>query len=176
MNDHRLLSGSDRGRSKAAKYPIWVLVVAPLLAILFQAYVPLFFAYLAYLELPLLVILYFAMMRRRPVSGLLYGAVIGLAQDSLSHQPLGLFGIVNTLVGYFGAGVGLRIEVDNSAARFLLSWFFFLFHQFFYWMLNRALLGTAAEFSLVRTLLLGAMNAAVAVALFRLLDKLKEVN
>ncbi len=170
------LTRLDRGCSKASKYPLWVLVLAPLLAILFQVYVPLFFAYLAYLELPLLVTLYFAMMRRGPVSGLLYGAAIGLAQDSLSHQPLGLCGIVKTLVGYFGAGAGLRFEVDNPAARFLLAWFFYFFHQFLYWVLSLALLGTAVDFSFVRTVLLGTMNAAVAVALFQLFDKLRETS
>jgi rod shape-determining protein MreD len=173
MIDH---GGLDRGRSKASRYPLLALIAAPLVAILFQVYVPLFFAYLGYLELPLLVTLYFAMMRRRPVGGLLYGAIIGLAQDSLSHQPLGLFGIVKTLVGYFGAGVGLRFEVDNPAARFTLAFFFFVFHQFFYWVLSGALLGAAVDFSVVQTLLLGVMNAAVAVPLFHLLDRLKETT
>ena len=44
---------------------------------------------------------YYALMKRNPVPGLFFGAIIGLAQDSLSNQPLGMFGIVKTLVGYF---------------------------------------------------------------------------
>jgi len=68
--------------------------------------VPLFFQFLGFLELPLLVVVYFALMRRNQVSGLLIGAIVGLAQDSLSKNPLGMFGIVNTLVGYFASSIG----------------------------------------------------------------------
>ena len=55
-----------------------------LAAILFQVYVPRFITQLSYLELPLLVTVYFSLMRRSPVAGVLFGAGIGLAQDSLS--------------------------------------------------------------------------------------------
>jgi rod shape-determining protein MreD len=46
------------------------------------------------------------------------------------------------------------------------------FHQFFYWVLSRALLGEAVSFEPVQTLVLAVLNAAVAVPLFRILDKL----
>ena len=65
----------------------------------------------------------------QPISGLLLGAVVGLAQDSLSKNPLGMFGIVKTLVGYFSASVGLRLDVDHGFIRLLLSFFFYIFHQ-----------------------------------------------
>ena len=91
--------------------------------------------------MPLLVVVYFALMRRSPISGLFMGAVVGLAQDSLSKNPLGMFGIVNTLVGYFAASVGLRLDVDHTFIRLLLSFFFYVFHQVFYWVMARALLG-----------------------------------
>ena len=53
----------------------WVLVLVPLAAILFQVYVPLFFQFLGFLELPLLVTVYFALMRRSQITGLSVGAV-----------------------------------------------------------------------------------------------------
>ena len=62
-------------------------------------------------------------------------------QDSLSKNPLGMFGIVKTLVGYFAASVGMRFDVDHTFVRLLLAFFFYLFHQFFYWVLASALLG-----------------------------------
>ena len=118
----------------------WVLV--PVAAILFQVYVPLFYEVLAFLDLPLLVVVYFALMRRSQIGGLTIGALVGLAQDSLSvKSPLGMFGIVQTLVGYFAASVGVRFDVDNLFIRLLLAFFFYVFHQFFYWVLARALLG-----------------------------------
>ncbi len=169
----RLMFSSQR-ESEISRFRAWVLFAVPLAAILFQVYVPLFFDFLAYLELPLLVVVYFALMRRSPIAGLLLGALVGLAQDSLSRNPLGMFGIVKTLVGYFAASVGLRFDVDHPFIRFALGFFFFMFHQFFYWVLARGLIGVPIGFEVQRTLVLGLLNAIVAVSLFHFLDKLKE--
>jgi len=148
------------------------LVLVAFAAILFQVYVPLFVQQLAYLEFPLLVTVYFSLMRREPVAGVLIGASIGLLQDSLSHNPLGMFGIVKTLVGYFAASVSQRFDVQNMTIRFVLGFFFFFFHQFFYWVLASALLGQPVVFDFVQTLVFGVLNAAVAAPLFHVLDKL----
>ncbi len=156
-----------------SKFHIAAMVGIPLAAILFQVYVPRFFERLSYLELPLLVTVYFSLMRRTPAVGVLFGAGIGLAQDSLSHNPLGMFGIVKTLVGYFAASMSQRFDVQNAWVRLVLSFFFFFFHQFFYWVLGRALLGEALEFDLPTTLVVAVLNALVAVPLFHILDKLK---
>jgi rod shape-determining protein MreD len=169
----RLLTDTPR-KSEAGRYRLVLVLLVPFLAILFQVYVPWLFPYLSYLELPLLVTVYFALLRREPISALLFGAGVGLVQDSLSHQPIGLLGIVKTLVGYFAASVSLRFDVENWMIRFLLAFFFFLFHQFFYWVLTRALLGQHGGFDPQKTLLFGLLNAAVALPLFHLLDKLKE--
>jgi len=83
----RILLGSQR-ESRISRFRPWVLFVVPLIAILFQVYIPLFFKFLAYLDLPLLVTVYFALMRRSPIAGTFIGAFIGLAQDSLSKYPL----------------------------------------------------------------------------------------
>ena len=169
---HILLSNQREGQ--ISRFPAWVMLVVPLAAILFQVYVPLFFQFLSFLEMPLLVVVYFALMRRNQVGGLLVGALVGLAQDSLSKNPLGMLGIVNTLVGYFAASVGLRLDVDHPLIRLLLAFFFFLFHQFFYWLLAHALLGQQLAFEFQRTLFLGLLNAVVGVALFHFLDKLRK--
>ncbi|HJT87874.1 MAG TPA: rod shape-determining protein MreD [Bryobacteraceae bacterium] len=169
----RILLNSQR-EGQVSRFRAWVMLVVPLAAILFQVYVPLFFQFLGFLEMPLLVVVYFALMRRSPVHGLLVGALVGLAQDSLSKNPLGMFGIVNTLVGYFAASVGVRFDVDNGFIRLLLAFFFFVFHQFFYWVMARALLAQQLTFDLQRTLILGLLNAIVGISLFHFLDKLRE--
>src|SRR5258707_10375900 len=91
---------------------IWLIIV-PLVAILFQVYIPRYLSFLSYLELPLLITVHFALTRREQVSSLFYGAAIGLLQDSLSSQKIGMYGIVKTLVGYFAASVGMRFDVEN---------------------------------------------------------------
>jgi len=169
----RILLGSQR-ESRVSRFRPWVLFVIPLIAILFQVYVPLFFQFMAYLDLPLLVTVYFSLMKRSQVAGTFVGAAIGLAQDSLSKNPLGMYGIVKTLVGYFAASVGLRFDVDHAFIRLLLGFFFFFFHQFFSWVLARALLGQQVDFDLQRTLVLGILNAIVALFLFHFLDRLRE--
>jgi rod shape-determining protein MreD len=173
-NGRILLSSEREGR--ISRFRPWVLVAVPLAAILFQVYVPLFFQFLGFLELPLLVVVYFAVMRRSQVSGLLIGALVGLAQDSLSNNPLGMFGIVKTLVGYFAASIGIRLDVDNTVLRLLLTFFFYIFHQFFYWVLARALLAQQLAFDPQRTLVLGVLNALVGVTLYYFLDKLREAS
>jgi rod shape-determining protein MreD len=169
----RLLTEVPRRNRKARIRPIGMILV-PLAAVLFQVYLPRFFQYLGYLELPLLVTVYYALMRRQPIPGLLFGAAVGLGQDSLSPHPLGMFGIVKTLVGYFAASVSMRFDVDNPVIQFLLGFFFFFFHQFFYWVLARALLGLSIDFNPQQTFLFGLLNAAVALPLFMVLDRIKE--
>lgn len=121
----RLLLSEREGQ--VSHFRAWVMVLVPLGAILFQVYVPLFFPFLQFLELPLLVVVYFALMRRNQISGLLFGALVGLAQDSLSRKtPLGLFGIDQTLVGYFAASIGVRLDVEHGFIRLLLCFFFLL--------------------------------------------------
>jgi rod shape-determining protein MreD len=171
----RILLGSQR-ESRISKFRPWVLFVVPLMAILFQVYVPRLFEFLAYLDMPLLVTVYFSLMRRSAVGGIFIGAFIGLAQDSLSKNPLGTYGIVKTLVGYFAASVGLRFDVDHSFIRLLLGFFFFFFHQFFSWVLARALLGQQVDFDFERTMVLGVLNAVVGLFLFHFLDRLRETS
>jgi rod shape-determining protein MreD len=77
-------------------------------------------------------------------------------------------------VGYFAASVGVRFDVDNGLIRLLLAFFFFVFHQFFYWVMARALLSQQVAFELQKTLLVGLLNAIVGVSLFHFLDKLRE--
>src|SRR5262249_36745637 len=92
----RLLLGSQR-EGQISHFRGWVMVVVPVAAVAFQFYVPLFFQFLKFLEMPLLVVVYFALMRRTQISGLMIGAVVGLAQDSVFHNPLGMLGIDKTL-------------------------------------------------------------------------------
>lgn len=172
FND-RLLTEAPR-KSRIFRFKPAAIVLIPLAAILFQVFLPRFVTKLGYLELPLLVTVYFALMRRQPISGVFFGAGIGLAQDCLSEKPIGMFGIVKTLVGYFAASVSMRFDVDNPFIQFVLGFFFYFFHQFFYWVLSRALLGQQIEFNPQQTFLFGLLNAAVGVPLFMLLDKIKE--
>jgi len=168
----RILSSHQAGR--IARFRAWVLVVIPFGALIFQAYVPLFFPRLEYLDLALLVTIYFAMMRHSPINGIVVGCGMGLAQDALAHNPLGMYGIAKTLVGFFAASIGTRIDVSQPFVRLLACFVFYVFHQFLFWLISRALLDKLVAFDWPQTLILSGFNAVVGLALFHFLDKLKD--
>lgn len=165
---------SNQRESQISRFRAWIVLAIPLAAILFQLFVPRFFEFLGFIEMPLLVVIYFALVRRSQIAGLLTGALVGLAQDSLNKTPVGMLGIVNTLVGYFAASVGLKIDVDHAGVRLPLTFFFYCFHQVLYWVMVRALLSRPMVFDWQRTLLLALLNSIIGVSLFHFLDKLRE--
>jgi rod shape-determining protein MreD len=169
-----MVDSSRQGRS--ATYSWWVYLVVPLLALLIQVYLPLFetLRFISQIELPLLVTIYFALMRRSQLRGLAIGVTLGLAQDSLFQQHLGMYGICKTLVGYFSASIGLQFDVEHAFVRFVLCFIFYLFHQFFYWVLQRSLLDQPAVLQIQRELILALINALIGVVLFHFLDKLRK--
>lgn len=171
----RIMVDSAR-QVRSAIYPVWVYFAIPLLALLIQVYLPLFqtLGFIAQIELPLLVTIYFALMRRSQLRGLAIGLTLGLAQDSLFQQHLGMNGICMTLVGYFSASIGMQFDVEHAFVRLVLCFIFYLFHQFFYWLLQRSLLDQPAVFQIQRELILGLVNAMIGVVLFHFLDKLRK--
>src|SRR5207248_10132237 len=102
-----------------------------LLALVIQASFPIHFAKAAELDFPLLVTIYFGLSRRNPSTGLLLGMVIGLFQDSLSGPtvPLGLYGIAKPIIGYLASSIGEGLDTEHPAARFALTFAFFIVHQ-----------------------------------------------
>ena len=171
--DARILDHIPRSPKSTAKFHPAAWFIVPLTAILFQVYVPRFIQYLSYLELPLLVTVYFALLLRQPILGSMLGAVIGLAQDSLADHPLGMFGMVKTLVGFLAASVSLRFDVDNTVLRYSVGFLLFTFHQFSFWALAKFLIGQEAQFPIAQTVILAFLNAVVAVPFFLVLDKLR---
>jgi rod shape-determining protein MreD len=150
-----------------------VSVLVPLMALVIQAFVPLKWHGFAILDLPLLVTIFFAVARRSQIAGLLTGAIIGLMQDALTHQAIGLYGIAKTVVGYGASSLGVKIDVENPGTRLLVTSSFYLVHQAAYYLVARNILGVALEWLWTRTLLAALLNGAVAIILFGILDRFK---
>lgn len=164
---------ADQQHIEVHKFYAGAVAGAVLLALALQAFLPLHFRWASYIELPLLVTIYFALSRRNPSSGLLLGMVIGLAQDSLSHTPIGLYGIAKTVVGFFASSFGSRIDVEHPISRFLLTLFFFYVHNFVFVLAERVLLAQREPFITPPIVVSSVVNAALALALFPLLDRLR---
>ncbi|SRR5712692_3120839 len=139
-----------------------------------QAFLPIHFPWAARLDLPLLVTLYFGLSRRSPAAGLVLGTVIGLLQDSLSRSFVGLYGIAKTFVGFAASSIGSRLDVEHPLSRFTLAFLFFHFHQAVLVLTKRVLLAQREPFLTMPLLLASLINAALAVALFPLLDRLRK--
>jgi len=157
------------------KYYAGVVSIAVLLALVLQAFFPVHFRWANYLELPLLVTLYFALSKRNPSSGLMLGMVVGLLQDSLSRTPLGLYGIAKTLVGFLGSSIGARVDVEHPIARFLLTVGFVFFHHAVFTLTSRILLAQHDEkYFTVPVLIASIVNAFIAIGMFPFLDRFRK--
>ncbi len=164
------LLAASRRETEAPTLPWYVLLFTPLLAIGLESFVPVHFPPFAVLDLPLLLVIYFAIVRRSPITGTLAGAIIGILQDAMTRQPLGVFGITKTAIGYLAGLVGNRIDTDNYTARFLFTFAFTLLHSFLYWLLLRRFLNEPTGWSWMHEPIRAVVNAVVGVLLFAALD------
>jgi rod shape-determining protein MreD len=161
---------SSRHEVGSRTYPWLVYVLAPLLALGLQSLFALHFRFFGLLDLPLLVTIYYAVSRREPISATLVGAVIGIAQDGLTQQPLGVFGISKSVVGYVAASLGVRVDTEHHGSRLLLTFAFTLMQTAVLYLLERHMLGQPFDWHWVHELIKAALNSLVAVILFALLD------
>ena len=151
-----------------------VLILVPLLAIFFQVYLPLRFPSVEILNLPVLIVIYFAVSRRSPVGGTLLGLIIGIIQDAVTHLPLGINGIIDCILGYLAASIGLRIDVDNPGTRLIMNFTFILLASILHVLILRRLLGMHEQWFWLHEAVRAVVNALIGVVLFALLDRLRQ--
>ena len=156
------------------RFSVPVTIGVPLVAVFLQAYLPLHFHFFTIFDLPLLVTIFFAMARRSQVAGLLTGGIIGLLQDSLTHQPIGIYGIAKTIVGYGASSLGIKLDAENAGSRFLVVLFFFSIHQIVYFLVARGLVRLTLAWNWQHELGSAVANAVLGVFLFFLLDRFKQ--
>lgn len=168
------VSYTSREQIEVYRFSWPVAILIPLLAIFLQAFLPLRFPFFSIFDLPLLVVIFFAMARRSQVAGLMTGAVIGILQDSLTHHPLGVYGIAKTVVGYGASSLGVKLDVESVGTRLLVTSGFYVVHQIIYFTIARLLVGLDLHWVWSRELIAAVANAVVGVLLFTLMDRLKE--
>ncbi len=149
-------------------------ILIPLFAVFFQAFIPLKLHFFSIFDLPLLVVIFFAVARRSQVAGMLSGAAIGILQDALTpSSPIGIYGIANTIVGYGASSLGVKIDVENAGSRFLVTLFFYFVHEVIYFTVARGMVGLTLHWSWPHELGSAVANALLAVAMFAALDRFK---
>jgi rod shape-determining protein MreD len=163
----------SREQIEVYRFPVAAAVGVPLAALLLQRFLPLHFPATAIFDLPLLVTIYFGIVRRNQISGLLTGGVIGLVQDSLTHQPLGLYGIAKTVVGYAASSLGVKLDVDNPGSRVLMLFTFYLLHQIIYLAVARGLAGEMLYWRWGHQAIAAVANTLLGLVLYTALDRLR---
>jgi rod shape-determining protein MreD len=157
------------------KYYGGTVLLTAFLALVLQAFLHKYGRWAELVDLPLLVTIYFGVSRRNPVTGMFLGGTIGILQDALSHDnPIGLFGISKTIVGYLASTVGARIDTQHPISRLALIFLFFHFHQLIFAITERVLLNRPEPFFTLRLLLNSVVTAAFGVVLFAALDRLRK--
>jgi rod shape-determining protein MreD len=142
-----------------------VLAVAVILQTSLRADWPL----IAYLNLPLIVVVYVAL-QRDALQALFVGAVAGLATDVLSRGLLGAGGFSKTFVAFMVVTLATRVNLDNPLARIPVLAGASLADDAVYVFLHR-MLGQPSNFNFVEQASFKLVGTAIAgTALFYLFD------
>lgn len=150
---------------------LWPTVFASLLL---QVVLPLTFPKARFLDFPLLVTIYFSLLRRSKGFGIGLGTAVGLLQDALSHHYLGLFGMAKALVAYLAASASVKFDLEQLLARFILAGILVVVHGGFLFGLEHALLESPSPFVPLDLLTSVLFNVALALILFQVLDRFKK--
>lgn len=165
---------TSREQIEVYRFSVVTAVGIPLAAVILQTFLPVHLHFFSIFDLPLLVTIFFAVARRSPVAGLLTGGAIGLLQDSLTHQPLGLYGMAKTIIGYVASSLGVKIDVENPGSRLIMTFVFYLLHQVIYFVVARGLVQQQdLHWRWMHELVAGIANGLLAIPLFALLDRFK---
>jgi rod shape-determining protein MreD len=168
-----VLSANSRRELEIHRFPVLVYALVPLTALVLQAWLPRVLGRFAWFDLPLLVIVYFALGRPSPIQGTVMGFILGIFQDALTQHAIGINGIAKTLVGFLASSFGVRIDVENHTIRVLLVLFFSLLSSTLYVSVYRILLGLSLDWNWLDELLKAVGNSILALALFPLLDRFR---
>jgi rod shape-determining protein MreD len=168
------ISYTSRRELEEHSFPPAVTLLVPVAAIILQVLLSKLYWRLSILDLPLIVTIFFAVSRRSPAAGTLTGAAIGLAQDALTAQPIGVNGMAKSVIGYIASSIGIQVDVDNLTTRVVMNFGFSLLSSLILFLINRRLLGvTEIHLQWVHELIRAAANTLVAVPVFLLLDYTK---
>ena len=150
-----------------------IVSLAALAALLLQTFLPLKLPLARLMDFPLLVTIYFALMRREKAFGIALGTGLGLLQDALSHGYIGIFGIAKAIVGYLAASASTRFELESLLARTVLTGVFVLVHNLCVTVLQHALLEAPPPFQPIAIASAVLVNGALGLILFQILDRFR---
>ncbi len=150
-----------------------VMWVSVFVALLLQTVLPIKIPLARLFDFPLLVTIYFSLLRRSKVFGTLFGTALGLLQDELSHGLVGMSGMANALVGYLAASASFRFDFDRLMPRLLLTTLCVAVHGLFLAGLRTVLLDPPPTFHPLDFASVIMVNVALSIILFQILDRFR---
>lgn len=88
--------------------------------LLLQMLLPNYLPFFRYVDLPLVVTVYFGL-QRAPMLAMLTGMALGLGGDAVAGGILGVGGFTKTLIGYVVAMASVRFALENPLARLAIA-------------------------------------------------------
>lgn len=149
---------------------VWVTAFA---ALLLQTVLPVKIPWARFFDFPLLIVIYFSLLRRSEVFGIGLGTGLGLLQDTLAHGYIGIFGMAKALIGFLAALASVKFDLDQPAPRFVFAAILIFIHNIFLFGLERVLLDPAPPFRALQMLSGILVNIALSLFLFEMLDHFK---
>ena len=126
----------------------------------------------AYIDLPLIIIVY-AALQRNSIRAILFGTIAGIAVDALSGGLLGANGFSKTLIAYIVSEITRRVYLDNLLLRIPVIAGACLLDDLVYYGMHR-LLGQDPNAPVVVTIAYTLIGTTItATIIFLLMDRLK---
>ena len=151
-----------------------VALLVPVAAVILQTVLPRLWARFDILDLPLIVVIFFAVARRNPIVGTVTGTLVGLFQDGLSGLHFGVNGIAKAIVGYIASSIGFTVDVENVINRTVLSFVACLLQSLMLFLIAHFLEADAnVRLQPLHELLRAAANTVVAIPIFLVLDRFR---
>ena len=88
-------------------------------------------------------------------------------------MPLGFYGIAKTIVGYLASSIGARLDTEHPAARFALTFVFFVLQQAVLVLTRRLLLAQPELWFNVHLAIAAGVNALLGTVLYLAFDRLR---
>jgi rod shape-determining protein MreD len=124
-------------------------------------------------DFPLILTVYFALVRRNKIFGTALGTGLGLGQDALSHGLIGMFGIAKGFVGYLAASASLKFDMEQLGARYVLTGFLVAVDRLLVVGLQNLLFEAPPPFVPLDLASAVIINVALALICYQILDRFR---
>jgi rod shape-determining protein MreD len=105
------------------------------------------------------------------VTGMLAGAVAGLAQDALAGSIVGIGGLSKTLVGFLVGVLGAQFIVSQTIPRFVMFVGATMLHEVVFEALSALVEGRAFALKMSTVLVQALVNAVIGITAFMIVEK-----